>query len=460
VLLTLTTTHQPATDLGFLLHKHPDRVQSFDLPVGSARVAYPEAGFDRCTAALLLEVDPIGLARGARGSTLGEYVNDRPYAASSLLAVALGRVFNTAMTGRCDARPELAAGPMPLEIRVPALPCDGDPALAHRLFGPLGWRVEAEPVPLDPEFAGWGSSRYVDLRLAGALRLADALHHLYVLLPVLDGDKHYWVGTDEVDKLLRVGAGWLATHPERDLITRRYLAHQSGLTRSALARLADADDLPADRLDDAVPAEPADRPPPLREQRLATVLGVLREASPARVVDLGCGAGTLLSALLAEPWCRELLGVDVSDRALRQAERRLGRLPEPVRDRLRLIQSSLTYTDERLAGYDAAVLMEVIEHVDLPRLPSVERAVFGSARPAMLVVTTPNADYNSRYEGLPPGALRHADHRFEWSRAEFAEWAGRVAAEHGYRVELRPVGPDDPEVGPPTQLALFAREAS
>jgi 3' terminal RNA ribose 2'-O-methyltransferase Hen1 len=464
VLLTLTTTHRPATDLGFLLHKHPDRVQTFDLPAGSAHVAYPEAGPDRCTAALLVEIDPVGLVRAARGAagggSLAEYVNDRPYAASSLLAVALSRVFKTAMSGRCEARPELVAQPLPLQVRVPALPAGGEPGLVARLFEPLGWEVAADPMPLDPEFPEWGAAPYVDLQLAGTLRLADALRHLYVLLPVLDGNKHYWVGADEVDKLLRVGAGWLGPHPERDLITRRYLAHQSGLARAALARLAEADDLAPDRLDDAVPAEPAERLPPLRELRLAAVLAALRATGAARVLDLGCGDGALLAALLAEPWCREIVGVDVSDRALRQAERRLrlDRLPDPVRERLRLVQSSLTYTDDRLAGFDAAVLMEVIEHIDPPRLPSVARAVFGSARPATVVVTTPNAEYNVRYEGLPAGAPRHPDHRFEWGRPQFAEWAGAVAAEYGYRVEVHPVGPADEAVGPATQLALFSRE--
>jgi 3' terminal RNA ribose 2'-O-methyltransferase Hen1 len=465
VLLTLTTTHRPATDLGFLLHKHPDRVQTFDLPTGSAHVVYPEAEVERCTAALLIEVDPVGLvraARGAGGSTLGEYVNDRPYAASSLLAVALARVFKTAMSGQCAARPELAAGPLPLEVRIPALPCGGDRGLVERLFGPLGWAVRAESAPLDPEFAEWGDSRYVDLHLAGTLRLADALHHLYVLLPVLDGSKHYWVGADEVEKLVRVGAGWLAGHPERELIARRYLAHQSGLARSALARLADVDDTEAERLDDAVPAEPVERLPPLREQRLAAVLRVLRAAGAARVLDLGCGDGALLAALIADPACVEVVGVDVSDRALSLAARRLqlDRLPDQVRARLRLVQSSLTYQDDRLGGYDAAVLMEVIEHVDPPRLPSVERSVFRSAHPATVVVTTPNSEHNVRFESLAAGSVRHADHRFEWTRAEFAGWAGRVAAEYGYRVEVQPVGPDDPEVGSPTQLAVFTREPS
>ena len=157
MLVTISATLDPATDLGFLLHKHPQKVQSFPVIAGTAHVFYPEATAQRCTAALLLDVDPVTLVRTARGRaaesfTLGQYVNDRPYAASSRLAAALSRVFKTAMAGRCDARPELAAVPLPLDLHVPSLPCRGGPALAAKLFGPLGWQVsaslalESEPV--------------------------------------------------------------------------------------------------------------------------------------------------------------------------------------------------------------------------------------------------------------------------------------------------------------------------
>ncbi|MDN5748499.1 MAG: 3' terminal RNA ribose 2'-O-methyltransferase Hen1, partial [Pseudonocardia sp.] len=199
MLLTISTTARPATDLGYLLHKHPDRAQEFAVTAGRAHVFYPVAREQECTAALLLEVDPIALVRGrtaAPGFALGQYVNDRPYAAGSLLAVALGAVFSTAMKGRCAARPELAATPIPLAVHLPTLSCDGGAALVERLFAPLGWTVTARPVPLDPAFPEWGDSRCLDTTLTGTLRLADALTHLYVLLPALDGAKHYWVGED------------------------------------------------------------------------------------------------------------------------------------------------------------------------------------------------------------------------------------------------------------------------
>jgi 3' terminal RNA ribose 2'-O-methyltransferase Hen1 len=475
VLLTVTTTHQPATDLGFLLHKHPGRARAFGVASGTAHVFYPEASGERCTAALLLEVDPVALVRGP-GDSVTHYVNDRPYAASSLLAVALKGVFGTALAGRCTARPELAASAIPLEIHVPALRCVGGAGLAERVFRPLGWTVSAVPVPLAP--AAWGDSAFVDLRLTGTVRLADALNHLYVLLSVLDDAKHYWVSIDEVDKLVRAGSGWLAGHPERELITRRYLAHRRALTDAALARLAESDDLDPAELDNAVPelapeAEPEaqaeaavtpeedGRPVSLAVLRRRAVLEVLREARARTVADLGCGEGTLSGDLLRDDGFTQVIAADVSARALAQAARRLrlDRMPDARRERLTMFQSSLTYRDARLAGLDAAVLMEVIEHVEPDRLSALERTVFGFAAPRTVVVTTPNREYNPEY-GMTGGRLRHRDHRFEWDRAEFAAWAARVGAAHGYGVRLAGVGQESPAAGAPTQLAVFTRAAS
>jgi 3' terminal RNA ribose 2'-O-methyltransferase Hen1 len=468
VLLTITTTRAPATDLGYLLHKHPDRLQTFPTAAGAAHVFYPEATAERCTVVLLLEVDPVALVRGPAGSKnkpsdgeLAQYVNDRPYAASSMLAVALKEAFRTALTGRCDARPELAESPIPLSIRVPALRCRGGAELARVVFEPLGWTVAAESRPLSPE--QWGPSNYLDLRLAGQVRLADALNHLYVLLPVLDDAKHYWVSTDEVDKLIRAGGAWLVGHPAKELITRRYLSHRRTLTRSALARLAEADDTEPEALDNAVTEDDdAQTRKPLAIQRREAILAVLRELHARRVGDFGCGSGVLTRALLAEKHIEKIVAVDVSARALQLAARdlRLDQMPDRQRERLQIFQSALTYRDDRLAGLDAAVLMEVIEHVDPERLPALERTVFGFAAPAAVVITTPNAEYNPQFAGLEPGTMRHRDHRFEWTRAQFAAWAQQTATTHGYRVSFQPVGPEHPDVGPPTQLAVFTRQAA
>ncbi|MBE9925043.1 3' terminal RNA ribose 2'-O-methyltransferase Hen1 [Cellulosimicrobium cellulans] len=481
MLVTLAATASPgtlddATDLGFLLHKHPDRAQVFDLPVGRAHVFYPEATAQRCEVALLLEVDPVGIVRNKRfgggdAFALAQYVNDRPYAASSMVAVALGKVFATAMSGRCDARPALADTPIPLDVHVPSLPCRGGADLARRLFEPLGWSVTAAAEPLDPTVPSWGASRYVDLRLRGTRRLADALAQLYVLLPVLDDAKHYWVSTDEVDKLVRAGGGWLADHPERAQILRRYLAHQRRYVEDATARLTALDgDVPAGDADlpAAVAAGDAERAggteapePPLARQRADAVLAALHDAGARTVVDLGCGEGALLRRLAADRTFTRVLGTDVSARELERAavRLRLHEASDAERERVRLVQSSLTYVDDRVAGFDAAVLMEVVEHVDPSRLDALTAAVLGHARPRTVVVTTPNAEYNVHYpnllDGPGGGRVRHPDHRFEWTRAELRAWAAAAGERYGYAVELRDVGPLAPDVGAPTQMAVL-----
>ncbi|MBN8741817.1 MAG: 3' terminal RNA ribose 2'-O-methyltransferase Hen1 [Lysobacterales bacterium 69-70] len=466
MLLNLTTTHEPATDLGYLLAKHPQKLQSFELAFGRAQVFYPQADAQRCTASLLLDIDPVGLVRGRGDGSegpLAQYVNDRPYAASSFLAVAIARVYRSALAGASADRDALAQTPIPLEAEVPVLRARGGEDAIRRCFEPLGYAVQLEPLALDARFPEWGASPYWRLRISGCVRLRELLSHLYVLLPAIDGDKHYFVGDDEVDKLVAKAGDWLAAHPQRDWIANRYLKRRRSLVRSALARLLGAEEDEVDRAEQAREAaeEAIERPLSLNEQRMGSVLSVLRQSGARKVVDLGCGEGRLLGLLLKEKQFEGILGIDVSLRALDIAADRLHleRLPPSQRARLQLAQGALTYRDRRFEGFDAACAIEVIEHMDPPRLPAFVRNVFEFARPGLVVVTTPNAEYNALFADLPAGRMRHPDHRFEWTRAEFQAWAEAVASRHGYGLRLLPVGPLDPLLGAPTQMALFTRDA-
>ena len=452
-------------DLGYLLHKNPSRLHSFDLPFGEAHVFYPERGPTWSQAALLLDVDPVGLVRGqlrsSEPATLHQYVNDRPYAASSFLSVAISRVFGTAMSGRSKERQFLADQPLSLEALITALPCRGGEQFLHRLFEPLGYEVAATHYYLDEVFPEWGPGPYHTVRLKGRVRLQDLLTHIYVLVPVLDAEKHYWVGADEVDKLLEKGEGWLGNHPERDAIVSRYLRFDRKLTRSALARLADEDtaDPEEEEMGHAKEEAAVEAPLKLWEQRIGAVLSVLRGVSAKSVIDLGCGEGKLLKALLGDRSFERLVGMDVSWRSLQAAHRRLrlDQLPPAQRNRIELIHGSLMYKDNRLSGFDAATVTEVIEHLDEPRLSAFERVLFGEAQPKAVLLTTPNAEYNVLFSSLPARPFRHKDHRFEWTRSEFQIWGKHIADHYGYRVRFLPVGPEDPIVGAPTQMGVFEK---
>ncbi|MER9012996.1 3' terminal RNA ribose 2'-O-methyltransferase Hen1 [Mesorhizobium sp. M0199] len=458
--LSVATTHRPATDLGFLLHKHPDRLHETDLSFGKGWLFYPEATEERCEAALLLDVDPIGLVRGkgrAEG-LLDQYVNDRPYAASSFLSVALNKMLRTAMTGMSKERQELASGELPLEAVVTPLPMRGGEALVRSLFEPLGWTVDLTPI--EGIGSGAGESRYGHLKLTGTGRLSALLNHLYVLIPVMDDAKHYWVGEAEVDKLLSKGEGWLEKHPAKDLIVRRYLRNRGALARIALERLVPEtarETLPPELR--VTPEEALETPMRLNDLRMEAVVRAIQATGATTVADLGCGEGKLLYRLVRERWVHKLFGLDPAARELEWAAKRL-KLNEfggPPEGRVTLLHGSLTYRDGRWAAADVAVLVEVIEHLDEDRLPLVERIVFGETAPKSVIVTTPNADYNALFPRLAPGAFRHPDHRFEWSRAQFETWAAKIGEIYGYAATFSGIGAQDSTLGAPTQMAVFTR---
>jgi 3' terminal RNA ribose 2'-O-methyltransferase Hen1 len=454
MLLTITTRHTPATDLGYLLHKHPAKVQEVEFGKGKAHIFYPVANENECTCALLLDIDPVGLVRNNGNQfALEQYVNDRPYVASSLMSTAIVKAFSSAINGKCKDKPELVDMLLPLEVKLSVLPVSGGETVLYRMFDPLGYMVTATQHPLDKQFPEWGNSRYFTVTLKQTITLKTLLSHLFILIPVLDNDKHYWVNREEIEKLLAKGKGWLETHPERELITRRYLRHQTSLANDALAVLM-KDDMPEELLEtDAVREKPK---PGLHEVRLQSVCDELLSTPVKSVVDLGCGEGKLLKLLLPHQQLTHITGMDVSSQRLEIVYRRLkiDRLPDNQRKRVKLIQGSLTYRDRRLEGFEAAALVEVIEHLDPDRLKALEKCVFGYARPGKVIVTTPNKEWNVTFTE-DADQMRHSDHRFEWTRAEFQQWCDKVSADYGYAYVIKPLGEEVGEVGAPTQMAVF-----
>lgn len=194
----------------------------------------------------------------------------------------------------------------------------------------------------------------------------------------------------------------------------------------------------------------------LHRARLDAVVDTLLASGARHVADLGCGGGELLDRLGGHDQFVRLLGIDIDAQALAAARERLG-LDLFSRDpRVHVCLGSFEDSDWADEVIDAAVLLETIEHIDAGRLPRVESAIFGRLHPALVVVTSPNKEYNALH-GLSAGARRHPGHRFEWTRLQFKAWCDGVARRHGYDVRFRDVGPPDPTVGSSTQMACFSR---
>lgn len=446
--------YQPS-DLGFLLHKHPDKVQEFELSYGKAHVFYPELTEKHCTASLLVEVDPIKLVRSFKGPIsnrqLEQYVNDRPYVANSFLSVAITKIFRSAMNGQCQHKPDLVNRKLPFTVELAVLPCRGGVTLLEKLFEPMGYDINAEAIQLDSKFTAWGNSHFLKVKLTNQCSLADLLSHLYVLIPVLDKDKHYWVNEEEIQKLLRKGGSWLKQHPEKFLIIRRYLKFKQRYTRIAMSQLVAANENIEEEKEALL-----EKPISLNKQRTNKILETLADLPVKKVLDMGCGEGKLLKQLSNNKQFTQITGLDVSNQALAIAEDKLklDRLPDSQRDRIRLLHGSLLCRDARIKHFDAICCIEVIEHIDEDRLPALEKVLFNCTEAPYVIITTPNSEYNQRF-GLTPEQVRHSDHRFEWSREQFKQWAQTITSEYDYKVTISGIGETDPVLGEPTQMAIF-----
>ena len=462
MLLTITYEGKETQNLGYLLHKNPDRPQQFEISYGKAYVFYPEVSDERTTAALLLDIDPLDLAKGKIGSGTGglfDYVNDRPYGCSSFMSSAIARIFGSALNGKCKEKQELADTPIDLSVTIYCLKDNGIEQLAQQLSEPLGYTVETKRTQLDDKFPEWGKAPYVDLTIKGKKKISDILKHVYVLIPVFDTQKHYYVDESEISKLLKHGEGWLQDHPYKEKITRRFLGKKQEYIRKANEALT-ADEMENNEQEELPGEEKQEEKTriPLNTTRLETVKRAVLESGAESVIDLGCGEGRLIELLLKEESIKKITGCDVSVLSLERASFKLRyrKMDQAQKDRLSLMQASLTYMDSRFSGHDCACLIEVLEHIDHSRLDAVERIVFEHISPKTVIVTTPNREYNAVY-GIPENELRHRDHRFEWTREEFRKWTEKICEKYGYRCEINGIGDLSEQYGQPTQMGVFKK---
>lgn len=455
MILSITTTHTPATDLGFLLHKHPDKLQSIALALGQAHIFYPIAEESECTICLALDINPLDLVRNKKGSRAfflqQHYVNDRTYTANSFLSTAIVKAFGSAINGTCQTMPELVETPIPLKATISSLKIDTDFSYLEKLFTPLGYTISYEILPLDDQFPSWGESKYVNLTIENTIKLKDLLSQIYLFILVLDNERHYWVGQSEVEVLVRRGGDWLEKHPLKEWITRRYLRNVKTYMNEALLKLAGEEISKTETF-------LTEKKISLHQKRLNRAAELLKESGAQSVLDMGCGEGKLLKLLLKESQFTKIAGMDVAFGELQKAKENLylNEASPALRERISLFQGSVTYKDERTKGFDAVALVEVIEHLDLERLSAMEKVVFGYTNPATVVLSTPNSEYNVLFETLEAENFRHDDHRFEWTRKEFSDWCAKVCETYHYNVVIYAVGDEMKNVGAPSQMAVFS----
>jgi 3' terminal RNA ribose 2'-O-methyltransferase Hen1 len=450
--ISMTTTYVPATDLGYLLHKHPDKMHKRTSSQSVNYCFFSEASVERCTVNLVLDIGlshSYGFSKERPKPNYNPHVNDRPYVAGSIMSVALNDMFRSAFNGQSKEKPELSRTEIPLEISIATVSCADGEAFIRGIFEPLGYQVDISGFQYDEEFPEWGQSPYFVLNLKANKQISVVLKQLYVLLPVLDDSKHYWIEMTEKDRLLKMGEGWLASHPLVEVITKRALKHLGSLSSEALNQLGHIEPL---LMKKASNEESLEKTVGINDLRMQRVLEILEQENVNSVIDCGCGEGKLIEKLLGETRIPLIKGFDVGLESLEAAKRRIDHGSKEAR--VQLIHGSLVYLDDRLLGSEAIVLMEVIEHIDPSRLETMEKNIFGFVGSPLVVVTTPNFEYNQKFAIR---GFRHPDHRFEWTRSQFSNWCQGIGSRFKYSFDIQFVGAEDQALGSPTQIGVFKK---
>lgn len=434
MLLTLRVTGPHASDLEVLLDKCPDKLHSTSLPFGLAHVFFPEVSPDAVTVALVVDVDAVVWSSNGFSSGFG-------LTNAAMLSAAIASVFSTALAARSPGRPDLVTAILPVEVRVSSFDVRPGTDDARALFSPLGYDVVVHEDVVDALSGTSTNLVRQTVCLAKQCSLYEVLSHLYVLGPVLDGHADDHVLERERDALLLHAEGAARGHVAGDRIIQAYAARRPSGAGAALARL-----LAMDVTEGQTALDSAIAPTLLDDARIDAIVFELREASVSSVVDLGCGDGKLLARLVREKVLTRIVGFDVSIRALDAAASRmkLDRRGGKKSERIELLHGSLFYSDSRLQGFDAAVLADVIQHVNADRLGDLERVVFHDAQPATVVVMMNVATR----DGVVPPGLEHS-----WSTNQFDAWASAVSERRAYRVRLLSIGSS----GPTTRMAVFTR---
>ncbi len=431
--------------VSYLIAKNPNNVYERNEKGFKVRLVYSIFNKEEVQFVIYVKPDPIDLVRNSSDLLdITHYINDREFAVSSLFITAIRKALGTALNGKPDEEYqkwvehpfdiEVAFGPVATDLR------DQDVA---DLFEPIGYQVEIERG--ESTIRTRSSARFV--KVSGRQTVQNALKHVSILIPVIDNYKHYFLDEREVEKLERYGEGWLENHPLKQLIVKRALRFNALISQSKYyekkQHYPKQAESPKIRLND------------LRYEAILNVIQTLSQKDT--IVDLGAGEGRLSVQLGFLEGVKEILSIEPSNKSRLKAIERFEQVKvkegyvEP-----QSLPGSLFYFDSRLQNKDIIILCEVIEHINEDRLPKIFETILHDYRPKTLIVTTPNQEYNVLYE--MDDEMRHDDHRFEWTRAEFAQHVEGWAVSYPYQVTIRGIGEEHPIHGHPTQMAIFRRE--
>lgn len=446
--LTIRATGENVKAISHLLSKNPNNLYERNHKGHLVRLFYSEFTEERVEVTIFVTPDPIELMqKGSNTYDITHYINDREFAVSSIFTSFIRSALGTALNGQpkeeyikwVDYR-------FPFTFEFGPVASTLSDQHIKDLFEPIGYEVAITrpEIHYAIDLKDKSSARF--LALSGSQTLQDALRHLFVLIPVIDNYKHYFIDEKEIEKLERYGEGWLEGHPLRDMIYRQAL------------RFKEIYSLVEGSNPDAAADQPAKKVR-LNDLRYEKIVETAQSLDPKTIVDFGSGEGKLSVRLAFMDGVKEILAVEPSEAENLKAKRRFDKAKEvPGFVEPKTLWGSLFYYDERLKGKDLIVLCEVIEHIDEQRLPKAMDLILHQYAPKSFIITTPNREYNDVYD--MEDHFRHDDHRFEWTREEFQTWCKERNHQHLYELEFFGIGEEHPSQGFPTQMCVFKRKVN
>ncbi|MGE6488602.1 3' terminal RNA ribose 2'-O-methyltransferase Hen1 [Paenisporosarcina sp. NPDC076898] len=432
--------------ISYLLSKNPNNLYERNHKGHLVRLFYSKFTETELEVTIFVTPDPIELVKNNSNSyDITHYINDREFAVSSIFCSFIRSALGTALNGQPKEEHLMWVNhPFSFNFEFgPVVSSLSDEKLMN-LFEPIGYEVTINRPEIEYSFPikTKSSARYLSIK--GMKTLQEGLRHLFVLIPVIDNYKHYFIDEKEIEKLERYGEGWLDQHPLRDLIYRQAL------------RFKEIYSLVENSSKDEKKVEPVKKVR-LNELRYEKIVNTVSQMKPRSVIDFGSGEGKLSVQLGFVEGITEILAVEPSEAASLKALERFNKVKNKEKFVIpELLWGSLFYYDERLKDKDVIILCEVIEHIDETRLPKAMDTLLDDYQPPALIITTPNREYNELYD--MEEHLRHNDHRFEWTRAEFRQWCTERNHSNDYELQFDGIGEEHASHGFPTQMCIFKRK--